>query len=84
MRSGWILVWLQWKEEEYKNRRSLVTFVGYGHDGKQDSEVLIIHDPETRWRHNDYIRVEKISEDADWKWKSAAKRLRIQLFSFRL
>lgn len=52
------------KKKEYKRTGGhWVTFVGYGHDGKkQDSEVLIIHDPETRWRHNDYIRVEKISE----------------------
>lgn len=52
------------KKKEYKRTGGhWVTFVGYGHDGKKDdSEVLIIHDPETRWRHNDYIRVQKIDE----------------------
>jgi len=35
--------------------------VGYGHNGKEnDPDVLIIHDPDTRWRFNDYLKPEEI------------------------
>lgn len=58
--------WYDYNEKKKEYRRTgghWVTFVGYGHNGKNaDSEVLIIHDPETRWRHNDYIKVQKITE----------------------
>lgn len=38
-----------------------VTFAGYGHNGKEaDSSVIIVHDPETAWSVNDYIRLSKI------------------------
>lgn len=38
-----------------------VTLAGYGHNGKEaDSSVIIVHDPETAWSVNDYIRLRKI------------------------
>jgi hypothetical protein len=38
-----------------------VTMTGYGHNGKKtDPGTIIIHDPETKWRINDYIKPELI------------------------
>lgn len=52
------------KKKEYKRTGGhWVTFVGYGHNGKKnDSDVLIIHDPETHWHDNDYIKIQKLTE----------------------
>lgn len=51
------------RKDEYKRTGGhWVTLVGYGHNGKNaDSEALIIHDPETRWRLNDYIKPKTIA-----------------------
>lgn len=50
------------RKNEYKRTGGhWVTLVGYGHDGKKKApDILIIHDSETRWRNNDYIRIKKI------------------------
>jgi hypothetical protein len=51
------------KENTYTRRGGhWVTLAGYGHNGKDvDSSSIIIHDPETPWRVNDYIRLKKVS-----------------------
>ncbi len=50
------------KKDEYtRTGGHWVTLTGYGHDGRnEDPSVLIVHDPETRKRVNDYIKTEKI------------------------
>lgn len=57
--------WYKYNEQKNEYKRTgghWVTLVGYGHNGKKyDSDALIIHDPETRWRENDYLKVQKIT-----------------------
>ena len=49
------------RNEYRRNGGHWVSLVGYGHNGKEnDPDVLIIHDPDTRWRFNDYLKLEGI------------------------
>jgi hypothetical protein len=62
-----VLINFGWYEYNKKNNTYTrkgghwVTLAGYGHNGKEaDSSVIIVHDPETPWTVNDYIRLRKI------------------------
>jgi hypothetical protein len=57
--------WYEYNKKENSYTRKgghWVTLAGYGHNGKEvDSSAIIIHDPETPWRFNDYIQLKKVS-----------------------
>ena len=49
------------KDEYRRNGGHWVALAGYGHDGKKDDpNSMIIHDPDTRLRKNDYLKTEEI------------------------
>ena len=51
------------KKEYKRNGGHWVALAGYGHNGKKaDPRYLIIHDSETRYTLNDYLRIDEIKD----------------------